>query len=400
MTDTATPTFTHTYTETSTRTVTPTDTATPTSTATFTFTRTATETRTVTFTPTFTRTPTFTATRTITKTNTVSPTATATIPYPNLIEVSVYTTSGELVKRVVYEPSRGNIIDASFVINGGNGTDLFIAEGSLDIVINGIEIPATYGTGSTTFTWDAKNEQGQYAIPGLYYVNIIETDPYGHVNTITKEITVQNLRGYVELRIFNNAGELVRTIRDYSKNGVGYKLTVENMPDTVAIDPSGEKEVSINFTGNLGSSFAWDGRNEDGITVSNGIYQMQVIVVNEFTGITSVAKSVTVLSTGITEFMGAIVIAPNPYRGGAGGLVEIRWASSAAGSARIMIINAAGELVRELSAALESGVVAWDTTNTRGAAVSNGLYIVIIEGRSTAGYFDRKTQRLAVLRVL
>jgi flagellar hook assembly protein FlgD len=320
------------------------------------------------------------------------------VPYPNLISVSVFNTAGELVKKIVSSPARGGLSSVEFIVQGGNGQDLMLAEGSLDIVIAGIEVPESYGTGIAVFTWDGKNEQGQYGVPGLYYVTVEETDPYGHTATITKEITLVNLRGYVELRVFNNAGELVRTIRDYSKNGKGYKLTVENIPDVFTLYPGGENDISIKFTSDMGDAFSWDGRNENGLVVSNGIYQIQIVLVNEYLGNMAVSKTVMLLGEGITDFVGNVIIVPNPYRGEAGGFLEIRWDGATQGNARIMILNAAGELVRELAAALESGVVSWDTKTGSGAAVSNGVYVVIVECKSAAGYLDRKVQKMAILR--
>jgi flagellar hook assembly protein FlgD len=212
-------------------------------------------------------------------------------------------------------------------------------------------------------------------------------------------MTVLDIRGYVELQVFNEVGELVRTIRDYSKNGTGYKLSAENIPDVFALNPDGQNNFSIKFTSTLGDSINWDGRNEAGLVVSNGIYEIKINMVNEFAGSMSIVKTVTLLGVGITNFVGNVTIVPNPYRGDAGaGAVEIRWDGLTAGQARIMILNVAGGLVRELKGPLGGGVIAWDTKNGAGKAVSNGVYVIIVEGHSAAGYLDRKVQKMAVLR--
>ena len=332
---------------------------------------------------------------------TVSPTVTPTVPYPNLIIVSVYNSAGELVKKVVSSPARGSLVSVSFTVTGGNGKDLTLGDSTLNIMMTGVEVPATYGTNITTVTWNGLNEQSQDSVPGEYYVSVQELDPYGHVNTITKEITVLDMRSYVELQVFNEGGELIRTIKVYTQSGTGYKLTAENIPDVLTLSASGGSSFAIKFTSDLSNSINWDGKNEAGVAVSNGVYEIKISMINDNLGSMSVTKTVVLLNAGVTDFVGNLKIVPNPYRGeAANGAVKIRWDGMTAGHARVMILDVSGALVRELIGPLEAGEVPWDTNNSAGKPVPNGIYIAIVEGKSAAGYLDRKTQKLAVLRSL
>jgi hypothetical protein len=261
---------------------------------------------------------------------------------------------------------------AVLTINGKETTDMIMGEGAFDILIPGVEIPETQGQGSTMFSWEGKNDQGQFVETGPYFLKVEQADAYGHVTTITKDINIMDGREYVELNVFNGAGELIRTQRQYGAGYSGFTLSID-VPDLISIKPGGSSNVTIKYTNNAADVLTWDGRTSAGMLVSNGIYEIQIIVKDDIRGTASTAKSVMVLRESDTV-LGNLSIAPNPYTKSnqASGGMEIRWdfgapawqpnyAYAASGHIRIMILDVAGGLVRELAGDLSTGMIKWDT---------------------------------------
>jgi len=197
--------------------------------------------------------------------------------------------------------------------------------------------------------------------------------------------------------VFNAAGELVRTIREY---GAAYSGSLAvNVPDVITIDPAGANSVVVKYSGNAGDSITWDGKDNAGLIVSNGIYEIQIVVKDAVAGTVIAEKTVSILNSGKVN-LGKITIVPNPFRVDQGSSVGIRWDGAMPGTVSVRIINVAGELVRELTGDLAVGSISWDASTGSGSPVPNGLYIVVIEGKSASGYMDRKIQKLAIIRNL
>jgi hypothetical protein len=324
--------------------------------------------------------------------------------------VAVYNSAGEVVKTIARVGANSQMTSAELTIGGVITTNMVSGEGTFNLYLAGVETKDTQGSGGTNFSWSGDNDQSQFIGPGAYYLKVEETDPYGHVVTITKDISVIDGREYVELNIYNAAGELIRKQRQYGLNYSGYALNID-VPDLISIDPAGNNSISIKYTGNASDVLAWDGRTGAGMTVSNGIYEIQIIVKDDIRGMVSASKTVTVLGAA-KAFLGKLSIVPNPLTqsdfDSLGG-VEIRWDFGAPawqpnyplavpGTVRIMILDAAGGLVRELTGNLAAGTINWDTKTPSGRPVAGGVYIVVVEARSASGYLERKMQKIAIIR--
>ncbi len=247
----ASPTNPATFTNTRTYTNTPTDTNTPTNTNTWTQTNTHTFTFTLTNTFTFTN----TATETFTATDTATPTATPTItmtlpPYPYIINIDIYNEAVERVRNLVSTRASILISEAGLYADSEGEVTSISTDKFLQIKIPGLETPETNGAGETIFIWDVKNNGGQYVKNGVYYIVITKNDMFGHKNVLTKSISVINTGGWAEVRIFNNAGELVKIIKHNSGN----------LPDKIKLDfediipVEKNKNIILNYGENPGNS--------------------------------------------------------------------------------------------------------------------------------------------------
>jgi flagellar hook assembly protein FlgD len=329
--------------------------------------------------------------------------------YPYVLKINVYNEAGEIVKTIASVPTNNLMTSASLTFNGVETGNMLAGEGAFSIYIPGVETPYTCGTGSTGFVWEGENDQSQAIGPGAYYLKIEQTDPYGHVYSITKDINIIDGREYVELNIYNASGELIKKQRQYGGDYSGFGLSID-VPDLISIKPGGANNIDIKYSNNSGDVLTWDGKTADGIVVSNGSYEIQVVVKDDIRGTVSTSKTIIVLRES-EQYLGNISIVPNPYtkKDEALGGVEIRWDSNApawqlnyplaaAGTVRIMILNLNGELVRVLAGNLKTGMVKWDTKTARGGNAAGGTYIVIVEGLSDSGYRERKIQKLAIVR--
>jgi hypothetical protein len=412
---TNTPTYTATttmsYTYTMTPTYTPTQSPTDTATDTPTFTYTATPTFTPTYTPTYTMTPTYTCTPTPTDTptdtstftatptatptftNTMSPTITPTTPpFPYIITIGVYNSAGELVKDIISTPASQAFSDVILSIGVSSTANIITPGSALSIYLPGVTMPSNVSSSGSTFVWDGTSNASQFVSSGDYYIKIEQKDQYGHTEVMTKSVMVMKIEEYIELNIYNSAGELVRSIRDYTSS-LPDKVALR-MEDTLVIKHDGTK-IPIYYGQNPTDILTWDGRNSQGVSVSRGTYEVQVIVKsNTMEATLEASKTIVVLSEGMKYFYDAKVY-PNPYIGK--GQLTFAWSASGTGWVNVYIRNLSGELVTTLNAKLEDGSVTWNVKTGDGHSIAHGLYVCEFMAKNDEGYISKKALKFFIM---
>ncbi len=422
-TTTDTPTFTSTVSATSTSTVTLTSTCTdtpvdtPTYTSTSTSTYTSTLTQTYTYTDTITLTVTYTDTRTMTATNTATNTLSATItytdtntqtvtititpiPFPYVMNISVYNEAGELVKTIASTTTSQEAQQVQLLINGSQTAVVAPGSGTaLTIKVPGLETPDQQKNGYASFTWDGTNSAGQNVANGEYYIKETTTDPYGHTDIITKPVSVINESQYVQVNIFNSAGELVQTIITPYNGSDQVSLSISNtngISNYVLPVGKGSPLITIGYTSS-NPPLTWDGKNSQGDYLQSGVYEVQLVLKTK-SGFSVVAsKSITILDEGSSDVLGTVKTLPNPYTGDTSTPLVFTWQPSANGVIKIKIYNIAGELVRTLVGDLGAASINWDLKSVGGQTVSSGTYICVVEGADTTGNKTRKIVKLSAL---
>jgi hypothetical protein len=410
-TSTSTPTKTLTLTQSNTATFTDTPSATgtyspePTATGTFTstFTRTHTETPTPAFTDTVSPASTFTSTPTSTPSCTASSTPTASVTvdptvtptagvFLYLLTISLYNEAGELVKTIASVMANGHVSQIIYMADGVTDPAYVTDASPLVIIIPGLETTATQGAGSTSFTWRPVNQQSQDVSQGVYFIKIEIKDSYGHVNTWSKAVAVQRFDPYVEMNIYNSAGELIRRIR--KDNSVLPRSLSLDVPDLLTDSP-----VVVRYGEGPDEYFLWDGKSQEGSAVSNGVYEVQLVMTTDKGTMFEASKTLSLLRA-VTRYLNGFMILPNPGYG-MDSLITFKWtfaSGTETGMASVFIYNLAGELVRRLKGSLQAGSISWDLKTGRGAAVSSGLYTAVLEGRNANGYADIKTEKLVLIK--
>lgn len=303
-----------------------------------------------------------------------------------------------MVRLLPDNPSNALIRSINYLNPAGGVATHIMAGEMLRLHMPGVETPNTAGTGNTTLQWDVRNDQGQYVASGVYYIKIEQIDDYGHIRTFIHEISVFKTDSYVMVDIFNSAGELVRRIIDPDQTSLPSNIGLR-MNDLYAIDANTGGQIDIVYSNEIGDRIVWDGRNSHGIVVSSGSYEIQVTVKTELAESITASKRITVLSDR-KEYLGELVIAPNPYTAPGQGYTEIRWSfiggAAETGQAYVHIYNIRGELVRRLKAPLGAGLVRWDLKSTGGHNASTGVYVVVLEAKNSNGHLNRKKQKFSL----
>lgn len=317
-------------------------------------------------------------------------------PYPYFLSITAYNSAGEVVK-VIGECKTNKTMSDVIFYSGGVFDGNILNFGTLfEIVIPGVQSPGSGGAVSLNFAWNAANEQGQYVGNGNYYIVVEEHDPYGHIKTITKQLFVGMGEEYVELSIYNTAGELVARVTDYDLEWSGSPITME-APQPYKIEAGGGL-IPVSFSENTSDVIYWDGRSAQGKALASGIYEMK-IKIGKHGEIWEASRSVTIL-TEAESYLDRLVVYPSPFELKARGL-EIRWYAADGyclpdGGADIYIYNTAGELIKKARSCLECGNFTWEVASEMPRGLAPGVYICIIKAVSKSGRIETKSQKFAV----
>jgi flagellar hook assembly protein FlgD len=284
---------------------------------------------------------------------------------------------------------------------GQTNVDMMTSANPLNIFLVGVQTPSNPGGGGTNFTWDSTTDANQPAGSGLYYIKFEEQDIYGHTNVVIRTITMMTVNQYVEVVIYNSAGEKVRTIRDYkdiSNTSISLKVGTNN--SGMVVLEKGSNAINITYGTNPATDYiTWDGLNDQGLAVSGGNYEVQVNMVTSQVRSTVATKSIVVL-TEKAPYMGGVSILPNPYVNSESASKQIKFAwapGTDTGWMNVTVYTIIGEKVTGFDAPLQAGYVVWDLKTQDSSRAANGYYVVVFESRNINGRMERKIAKLVML---
>ena len=310
-----------------------------------------------------------------------------------MVNIGVYNEAGELVRNVAHEVASNMMTNVNFSSGGINDVSIMNTLLGLDVFLPGVNTPTSAGPDGKVFHWDAKNDQGQFVRNGKYYVKVEMKDFYGHINVVTKEIMTVTEDVYLEMRIYNRAGEIVKVIRDTSPATT--TVSTDDIPDVVAFTVASPVAY---FSYAHGMSMMWDGRNERGVLVTNGTYEIQFALNRGGGEELQATKTIIILTEERGEFLKDVVIKPNPYSGEVQSFIEFNWqGSTGTGMLEVSIYNIKGELVRKIKSRIEQGFVRWDVNTGDGGSAAAGVYVVKVYAVNEDGRAQIKTVKMAIL---
>jgi flagellar hook assembly protein FlgD len=326
----------------------------------------------------------------------LTPTITLTpVPFPYILTIEVYNEAGEKIILLTNERMADSITDVKLIANGQEWGAFNPTEGPLIIRISGIQTVNHTGEKYVDFEWNGLNSNGQGIKQGVYFIKISYKDTYGCEITHTYDVQVLKIEEYVQLSIYNTAGELVRRITKPEVRNAVINLAID---DVILVGKEGGDEVRFNY-GN--GEIEWDGKNEFGRLVDSGTYEIKVEV-KTGTGFTTIAtKTVSIINAGGNGILGIIKVVPNPYiiDNLARKDIRIIWSERKAGEVKVMIYNMAGDLVRVIREDMDRGEIGWDMKTSTGQSVSTGVYVGIVEGIDKAtGKMQREKKKIVIMR--
>ncbi len=247
------------------------------------------------------------------------------------------------------------------------------------------------------YEWDGKNNQGDNVENGVYYIKVEVTDKYGFVHIETRDVTVLTNGLTTELRVFNSAGEVVKVIpvdgiTDYGSDS----LSVTPAPPSAFSPGDGSGgSGSQNFAEitYMGTAVQWDGTNENGTMVGNGVYVIQLVGIDSKGSKTIAQTDITVLHNGY-EVVNNVKVIPNPANAMSDKVVIIRYNIMKNATVRVKVYNIAGELVKRMDDYNGIGEVSWQIDET----VASGVYAAVIYARTDKGMSKTVVQKLVILR--
>ena len=258
----------------------------------------------------------------------------------------------------------------------------------------GVDVPLSV-------TWDGTLDSGEIAPDGSYYYYMTATDDNGNVSKTSRyEVVVDNTPPVINLaqpvseddKIFGEGRKL-----DFNVEQFGSK---EDLWTGSFLDTSGLALRTITWNNGSPSSFAWDGRDDAGVPVPDGVYTYGITATDRagniapVTQITNIIYSAEKPSTNIL-INGSRYFSPNgdtvqdtmlfdvtiPVGSGnsAGGNRLVHW--------KIDIASTYGNTVRSFSGEDKPPVVLFfDGTDGNGRVLPDGSYQAIVSAQYSNGY--------------
>lgn len=250
--------------------------------------------------------------------------------------------------------------------------------------------------GGYIYKWDGKNDQGARVGNGVYYIKIVIKDDYGYEHISVESVTVLTNNVRTEARIYNTAGEIVKIIPVNSTIIKGSK-TLKLDPEPPAAfypDEAGMNKLTIHYSG---ITLEWNGTNNNGFIVNNGVYHVQIVNV-DINGYETVATAnITVLRSGY-EVINNVRVIPNPLNIEKTDRLLITFDAMAGTKVNARIYNLAGELIVDLdNSSAAPHELRWNLL-TGVESISSGLYIAVIRAQTDTGLQKIITVKFTVIR--
>jgi flagellar hook assembly protein FlgD len=251
-----------------------------------------------------------------------------------------------------------------------------------------------YYQGQAVAYWDGIAPTGNPISNGIYYLKVDNVDTLGVVKSTTQQVTVNRSFYKTTIKIYNEAGEVVRTIYSYVDNAGQNSVLGVQLSNTV-IEPGVGQGAGVpsylTITLSNGTAVTWDGTSDNGTYVQNGQYFVEVHSVDGQGGETVLTKQVAVENHG-NPGAGVVTAWPNLLTRN-DHVMTFHTDSSQAQAIKISLYTVAGELVQVVSGDTGANPPQWDTTGK-----ASGVYIAVAESRDANGkLLGRQTFKVEVI---
>lgn len=302
--------------------------------------------------------------------------------------ITIYNSAGEEVKTIAAGSPAANDPQGDFSLD----KSAFASKNGQVLLIT---------AGGQVLTWAGDDNGGQFIQNGVYYVKLESTDQFGHVATVTHEVSVLSAAHFYSVKIFSSSGEEVNSLV-VSAYGANAPSHFSEDKKSIAVGSGTGSAGTVTFDLGNGSTVTWDGTNSHGEHVMSGSYMAQLTETHD--GAPKSVSSLPVTVLNVAEgLLGGAVVAPNPLnllgmgghpRAGAGvAIVQLKTPASVQVIGRLY--NLAGELILTATNDMAPGQLTFDLA---GRQVSSGTYIIALTAKAPWGTVERRTLKLVMMR--
>ncbi|HJT24528.1 MAG TPA: hypothetical protein VJ873_08110, partial [bacterium] len=296
----------------------------------------------------------------------------------------VYNSAGELVA-TLYTATNMQPVSAFSLGSSDEITTLGGDNGAVTVYLSGTPIAVWNGIGAL----------GNPATNGTYYISAQNIDALGNVTTVSKTVTVSRSYAQVVSNIYNEAGEVVRHLYGQAASlpnsaMTDVKLSANAIQPGIG-PPSSAASVQILIETSSGAvTLSWDGANDAGAIVTDGVYEIGVHWDNGNGQVQNLTKEISV--TG-ADHLNQVVAAPNVLTG-ANSTVTFSLRSTSAYTLKVRIYTTAGELVGAATGGEGANQASW---NPSGKA--SGIYIAVIDltNPQAGGVTGRQILKISII---
>jgi len=296
------------------------------------------------------------------------------------VKVAVYNEVGEMVEQIWVQELSQPILDVDL-----SQTSITSIHGQVYVDYKGVQIAA----------WDGTGQGGDLVTNGNYYVKVDNVDPYGVVSSVAKEVTVSRSLARAEVKIYNEAGEVVKHLYEYVNDPTGSPMNAVNLstgilkPTSDMTPTPGGTNVVMITTAN-GVTLVWDGRGDNGEVVTNGRYEIALNYADGKGGEETITQGITV-ERGNNEAEGEIYASPNVLKGGVKQTM-VRVKSVMSLTVEMKVYDVGGELVKTVKGQAGANEAELDMTG-----LASGVYFAMVDLTDTNGRgIQKKTMQIVL----
>ena len=299
------------------------------------------------------------------------------------VKIGVYNEAGELVKQIYVKELSQQITNISLL----QTPTITSLHGVVYVTVDGVQLA----------TWDGTNQAGDPVSNGVYYVKVDNIDANGQDTSVSETVTVSRTIAKVQVNIYNESGEVIKHLFAYADDpgnmNLGNVVFSGNViqPTLGTPTPNGTGQLTLTFPN--GTTVTWDGTNDNGQIVTNGVYQVEIHWLDGTGGEQVISHNVTVERGNNPSATGTVFAAPNIINGNSGG-TTVSVNSNLSLTLTAGVYDVAGELVkRPVTGQAGSGAVPVDTSG-----LASGLYFVVVDLKDANGGFIQKQVTQIVIR--
>lgn len=302
------------------------------------------------------------------------------------VKVNVYNSAGEIVKTILVQeftqPVNSITLSTTNTISTLNGPGSII-----DIYYDGYLIG----------TWNGTNNLGQPVSNGSYSIQLDNMGQNGVVTSVAQTAMVNRSLANISVNVYNEAGELIRTLYNLVDDPVGSNMTNVTLSSNVIrpnLAPPNTVSSSLATimieTSAAPVTLTWDGTNNAGSLVTPGTYTLEVHWNNGSGQTSDISREIIVMSNSSAN--GIAVARPNVLNA-ANGMTATFDATGVQNvySIRVQIYTTIGQLIHTVTSAPGLPQAQWNASG-----MASGIYIASVEmDNASGGVMNR--QRLKIL---